>query len=126
MDSDNFREGPPGTDETMQFLLFFLKFTVGDGHIRNHSVFPSVILTKGVRGVHDVRFPHFIPISRANQRTGSGSKQLWDRLRLTTKQSFPAERIAEPWDRLSGKKIACCRCCYWRLLKTAQTKPHQV
>lgn len=58
-------------DETMQFLLFFPK--ICNGHNFNHSGFPSAILTKGVKGFHSVRFPHFIPMSRANQSTGSGS-----------------------------------------------------
>lgn len=84
--------------------FFFLKFTGGDGHNFNHSEFSSLILIKGVRGFKRVRFPHFIPISKANQSIGSGSKQLWDRLRLSTEQSFPAESIAEPWNRLPGKK----------------------
>lgn len=66
-----------------------------DNHISNDSVFPSVILTKEVRGVHSVRFPHFIPTSRANQSTGSGSKQLWDRLKLTMKQSREDGRAME-------------------------------
>lgn len=77
---------------------------MGDGRDFNRSGFPSVILTKGVRGFHSVGFLHFITTSRANQSTGRGSEQLWDRLRLTTKQSFPAERITEPWNRLPEKK----------------------
>lgn len=104
MDGDDYRQSPQAWMEQCNFSIFFLKFTEGGGHNFNHLGFPSLILTKGVRGFKRVRFPHFIPISKANQSIGSGSKQLWDRLRLTTEQSSPAERRAEPWNRLPGKK----------------------
>lgn len=89
----------------MQCLLFST-IPYGDAHVCNHSVFLSVNLTKGVGEVPVCRFPCFIAVSRADWNRGSGSKLLQDRLRLTIKQSFLAKRIAEPRNRLSGRKIA--------------------
>lgn len=98
------------TEKSLRQFLLFSKICNGDGHVCNHSVFLSVNLTKGVGDVHICRFPCFIPMVRADQSRGNGSKLLWDRLRLTIKQSFLAERIAEPGNRLPGRKIACCGC----------------
>lgn len=50
-------------------------------------------------------FPCFVLMSRTDQSRGSGSKQLQYKLRLTIKKSFVAERIAEPRNRLPGRKM---------------------
>lgn len=88
----------------MQFLLYS-EVCDEDGHVCSHSVFLSVNLTKGVGDGHICRFLCFIPTSRAYQSRGNGSQLLQERLRLTVKQSFLAERIAEPESRLPGRNI---------------------
>lgn len=102
-----------------QYNFLFSKIYYEDGHVCNHSVFLSVNLTKGAGDAQACRFPCLVPMSRTDQSKGNGCKQLQYKLRLTIKKSFVAERIAEPGNRLPGRKIACCRCYCSRSLRTA-------